>query len=309
MNSIFNLDYERLLKNCAACPRKCGVNRLKNELGFCKAGKVAEVYSAHLHLGEEPPISGQNGSGTIFFAHCNLRCVYCQNYQLSQIENGKPFETEDLAGLMLSLQKEKAHNINLVTPTHYAPQIREAILLAHKGGLNIPIVYNTSGYEGISTLQLLDGIVDVYLADMRYGDNKYALQYSTAPDYVEVNQAAVKEMHRQAGDLKLADNGIAVRGLIIRHLILPHNISGTEEVLKFISRSLGEKTYISFMSQYYPAYNAFKHSGLSRRINKKEYDEALKLLDKYGLHKGWVQEYMGGSVDEGFAGTNIVLDV
>lgn len=298
-----------LLSHCAICPRKCGVNRLKNELGFCKAGKTAEVYSARLHFGEEPPVSGRNGSGAIFFAHCNLGCVYCQNYKLSQNEDGKPFEIDGLAGLLLSLQKEKAHNINLVTPTHYAPQIRAAIFLARRRGLKIPIVYNTSGYEKISTLRLLDGIVNVYLADMRYGDNKYASEYSAAPDYVEVNQAAIKEMHKQSGDLKLADNGIAVRGLIIRHLVLPNNISGTEEVLKFISRALGKKTYISFMSQYYPAYNAFKHSGLSRRINKKEYDEAFKLLDKYGLHNGWIQEYMGGAVDEGFAGTNIVRDV
>lgn len=302
-------DITRLLKNCAICPRKCGINRLNGEIGFCKAGKSAEVYSAHLHFGEEPPISGKNGSGAIFFAHCSLRCAYCQNYQLSQIEAGKTFEKDDLAALMLSLQKEKAHNINLVTPTHYVPQIISAISSARSNGLNIPIVYNTSGYEELSTLRLLDGIVDIYLADMRYGDNIRASEYSMAPDYVEVNEAAVEEMYKQAGNLTLDNSGIAQRGVIIRHLILPNNISGTEEVLKFISRRLGKNTYISFMSQYYPAYNAFKYSRLSRRINKKEYDKALEILDKYGLHKGWIQEYMDGAVDEGFAGTSIVPDV
>jgi putative pyruvate formate lyase activating enzyme len=302
-------DIARLLKRCTVCPRKCRVNRLKGELGFCKAGEKTEVYSAHLHFGEEPPISGQNGSGTIFLAHCNLRCVYCQNYQLSQIEDGKSFEIDELADLMLSLERQQAHNINLVTPTHYAPQIAVAVLNARNKGLKIPVVYNTSGYEALSTLRFFKGLVDIYLVDMRYGDNKDASKYSVAPDYVEVNQAAVKEMQRQVGDLKTDSRGVGKKGVIIRHLVLPHNISGTEHVLKFIARELGQNTYISFMSQYYPAYNAFKYNELSRRINRREYDEALALLDKYGLHKGWVQEYMGGAVDEGFAGTNIVPDV
>ncbi len=270
---------------------------------------MAEVYSAHLHFGEEPPISGHNGSGTIFFAHCNLHCVYCQNYQLSQVEDGKPFQIGELADLMLSLQKKKAHNINLVTPTHYAPQIAAAILKARDKGLKIPIVYNTSGYEDLLILRFLEGIVDVYLVDVRYGKSEDAAKYSAAPDYVEVNQIAVVEMHKQVGDLKTDSRGVATKGVIIRHLILPHNISGTNDVLKFISHALGVGTYISFMSQYYPAYHAFNYSELSRRINKKEYDEALQLLDKYGLHKGWVQEYTGGPVDNGFAGTNIVPDV
>ena len=210
---------------------------------------------------------------------------------------------------MLSLQKKKAHNINLVTPTHYAPQIAVAVLKARKNGLKIPIVYNTSGYEDTSTIRSLEGIIDVYLVDMRYGKNRDAAKYSAAPDYVELNQAAVKEMHRQVGDLKTDSKGVAIKGVIIRHLVLPHNISGTDDVLKFIFHELGDGTYISFMSQYYPAYRASKYNELSRRINRIEYDEALRSLDKYGLHKGWVQEYMIGAVDEGFAGTNIARDV
>jgi len=303
-------DIKKLLERCTICPRNCKVNRNKGGVGFCKAGAKTEVYAAHLHFGEEPPVSGYNGSGTIFFAHCNLRCAYCQNYRLSQLEHGKDFEVHELAGLMLSLQRQKAHNINLVTPTHYAPQIAAAIISARKMGLTIPIVYNTSGYEAVRTLRFLNGLVAVYLVDMRYGDNMSASKYSACPDYVEINQAAVEEMYRQVGNLKITKDGIAERGVIVRHLVLPHNTSGTEGVLKFVSLYLGREAYISFMSQYYPAYNAFKYDEISRRINKKEYDGALMMLEKYNLRNGWVQEYMGNDApDEGFAGTNIVPDV
>lgn len=297
------------MESCNVCPRKCGVNRNKGELGFCKAGDKAEVYSAHLHFGEEPPISGKNGSGTVFFAHCSLRCAYCQNYKLSQLEHGKDFGTEELAGLMLSLAAKKAHNINLVTPTHYAPQIAAAITCARRSGLGIPIVYNTSGYEALETLHFLEGLVDIYLVDMRYGDNKSASKYSACSDYAEINQAAVREMHRQVGNLKTAESGIGTRGVIVRHLVLPNDISGTDTVLRFISEALGSDAYISFMSQYYPAYNARKYGGISRRINEREYCKAVSLLERYGLHNGWIQEYMGGAVDDNFAGTNITPDV
>jgi putative pyruvate formate lyase activating enzyme len=300
---------KNILEHCTICPRNCGVNRNKGEVGFCKAGDKVEVYSAHLHFGEEPPISGYNGSGTIFFAHCNLRCVYCQNYKLSQVGHGKDFETEELSSLMLSLQSQKAHNINLVTPTHYAPQIAAAVIAAKKAGLTIPIVYNSSGYEAVKTLRFLAGLVDIYLVDMRYGDNKDASKYSACRDYVENNQAAIKEMYRQVGNLKTAKDGIAVKGVIIRHLILPNSISGTEQVFKFISQNLSEDIYISFMSQYYPAHNAVKYTELSRRINESEYDKAFRALEKYNLRNGWVQEYMGAAVDDSFAGTNIVPDV
>ena len=294
---------------CALCPRECAVDRNIRQDGFCRAGGKVEVYAAHLHFGEEPPISGTNGSGTIFFNHCNMRCVYCQNYQISQIENGKEFEIDELADLMLSLQRKRAHNINFVTPTHYAIQVAHAIPEARKKGLEIPIVYNTGGYEKMETLKMLDGLIEIYLVDMRYGDNSAAAKYSFCDDYVEINRKAVEEMHRQVGYLKLTKDRIAERGVIIRHLILPNNISGTESIFKFISDRIGKETYISFMSQYYPAYKARDYKEISRGINKKEYDDALASLYKYGLKNGWVQEYMGGYVDSDFAGTNIEPDV
>ena len=302
-------DIESTLKRCTLCPKECAVDRTVEPAGFCKAGSRAEVCAAHLHFGEEPPISGSNGSGTIFFNHCNMRCVYCQNYRLSQIEDGKEFEIDELADLMLSLQRKNAHNINFVTPTHYTVHIAHAILEARRKGLKIPIVHNSGGYEKIETLKMLAGLIDVYLVDMRYGKNSSAAKYSFCNDYVEVNSEAVKEMHKQVGYLKLTEDGIAERGVIIRHLILPNSISGTENIFKFISDSIGKETYISFMSQYYPAYKARQYKEISRGINKREYDEALSLLYKYGLKNGWVQGYMSGSVDSDFAGTNIEPDV
>jgi len=235
--------------------------------------------------------------------------VYCQNYRFSQLEDGKEFKIDELTDLMLSLEKKKAHNINLVTPTHYAIHIANAIIVARKKGLEIPVVYNSSGYEKLETLRLLNGLIDIYLVDMRYGDNHAATRYSSCPDYVEVNRLAVKEMYRQVGNLKLSNSEIAEKGLIIRHLILPNNISNTENIFKFISDFLGNDTYISLMSQYYPAHKASNYIEISRGINKTEYDEAVSLVYKYGLRKGWVQEYVGGLVDSNFAGTNIEGDV
>lgn len=264
-----------------------------------------EVYSARLHFGEEPPISGSGGSGTIFFNHCNMRCIYCQNYRFSQIEDGKEFEIDELADLMRSLDGKGAHNINLVTPTHYAAHIRNAIIKARKKGLKLPIVYNSSGYEKIETLYFLDGLIDIYLVDMRYGDNGAARKYSSCHNYVEVNREAVKEMYKQVGGLRLSSSGIAKRGIIIRHLILPDNISNTESVFRFISDCVGNDTYLSLMSQYYPAHKARDYDEISRGINKTEHDNALSLLCKYDLKNGWMQEYMRGSVDSNFAGTNI----
>jgi len=307
MRGILNIN--DMLERCTICPRECGVDRTRGEGGFCRAGGKLEVYSAHLHFGEEPPISGTGGSGTIFFNHCNLRCVYCQNYRFSQLEDGKEFKIDELTDLMLSLEKKKAHNINLVTPTHYAIHIANAIIVARKKGLEIPVVYNSSGYEKLETLRLLNGLIDIYLVDMRYGDNHAATRYSSCPDYVEVNRLAVKEMYRQVGNLKLSNSEIAEKGLIIRHLILPNNISNTENIFKFISDFLGNDTYISLMSQYYPAHKASNYIEISRGINKTEYDEAVSLVYKYGLRKGWVQEYVDGLVDSNFAGTNIEGDV
>jgi putative pyruvate formate lyase activating enzyme len=282
----------RHLEECDVCPRACGVNRLKNDkLGFCRSGLNPVVASVSTHHGEEPPISGTKGSGTIFFTNCNLRCVYCQNYPISQLGNGAERTPGELACQMTWLQEQGCHNLNLVTPTHYVPQILKALGPARERGFSLPIVYNTSGYDSVETLRLLDGIVDIYLPDMRYGDNKAAMQYSMAPHYVEVNQAAIREMYRQVGNLVMDDRGIATRGLIIRHLVLPGGISGTEQVMKFLAGEISKDVYISLMSQYFPAFKSAEHPEINRRINEKEYDEAYDIKMKHGLKNGWVQNF------------------
>ena len=280
-----------LLESCRVCPRECGVNRLKNEkLGFCRSGLSPVVSSVSPHHGEEPPISGARGSGTIFFANCNLKCVYCQNYPISQMGNGAERTPGELACQMLWLQEQGCHNLNLVTPTHFMPQILKALGIAKERAFNLPVLYNTSGYESLEALRLLDGIVDIYLPDMRYSDNAAAMKYSVAPDYPEINRTAIREMFRQVGDLVLDENGLAQRGLIIRHLVLPGGLSGTEEVMKFLSEEVSKDVYISLMSQYFPAYKANENREINRRINEKEYDEAYDIKMKYGLKNGWVQE-------------------
>ncbi|MBN1872213.1 MAG: radical SAM protein [Candidatus Omnitrophica bacterium] len=296
---------ENYLKKCAICPRECASDRIGRRGGFCKATDRLEVHAVRLHTGEEPPISGKNGSGTIFFNHCNLRCSYCQNYKFSQLQDGKEVTIERLSEMMLSLEERGAHNINFVTPTHYAVHVALAATLSKKKGLKIPVVYNTSGYEKIETLRLLSGLVDIYLTDMRYGSNESAKRYSQCSDYVEVNRDAVREMYRQVGRLKVRHDHIAERGIIIRHLILPGGVCGTEEVFRFISEELDKDIHISLMSQYYPAYEARADKAISRHITIKEYEDSLGLLRKYGLDEGWVQEYGKGKIDPGFAGTNI----
>ena len=291
-----------LLQSCVICPRKCKVNRLKNEKGFCKTGLRAKVCSFMPHHGEEPPISGYNGSGTIFFSHCNMACVYCQNFEFSQMEEGKEVEAEELAGFMLQLQNLNCHNINLVTPTHVMPQILQALKLAVSQGLKLPIVYNTGGYELKGILKLLQGIVDIYLPDMRYADNEMAVKYSDAPDYATYNQEALREIHRQVGVAQIDEAGIIKKGVIIRHLVMPNNIAGTDKIMCFISRELSKDTYLSLMSQYYPCFKAEEFAGLSRRITQKEYKKAQSSMERYGLHNGWIQE-SGGLAR--FAGTNI----
>lgn len=293
----------RLLESCSICPRKCKINRLKDQRGFCKTGLNAEVYSYLSHHGEEPPISGEKGSGTIFFAHCNMACVYCQNYEFSQkMRQGGGISDLELAQIMLKLQKTGCHNINLVSPTHIMPQILKALKIAIEAGLNIPLIYNTSGYELAETIKLLDGIIDVYLPDMRYADPELSKKYSLAPDYPACNQASVKEMHRQVGLVKTDHNDIIEKGMIIRHLVLPDNISGTEKIMKFISEEISTENYISLMSQYTPYYKAGDYAELSRRISLQEYEKAQKIMEKYGLHNGWTQD-SGGL--ERFAGVNI----
>lgn len=290
------------LASCAICPRNCRVNRLEDKHGFCQTGRLSRVYSYFSHHGEEPAISGKNGSGTIFFSHCNLRCAYCQNYEFSQLGGGREAGEEELAGYMLALQREGCHNINFVTPTHVIPQILKALLLAIEGGLNIPLVYNSSGYDSAQTLRLLDGIFDIYLPDARYADSAISLKLSRAKDYPGVNQAALLEMYRQVGIARIDNGGIAESGLIIRHLVLPNNLSGTEEIMRFISQRLSKDTWISLMSQYFPCHKAEDYPEISRRVTQEEYLRAMNIMYSCGLHNGWVQDEQG--LDR-FAGINI----
>ncbi len=290
LNQRIEAAYE-LLSPCRVCPRECGVDRLKDSrLGFCRSGLNPIISSASPHHGEEPPLSGTRGSGTVFFTNCNLRCVYCQNYPISQLGNGAEKTAAELACQMVRLQEQGCHNVNLVTPTHFVPQFLKALGLARERGFNLPLVYNSSGYDAVETLQLLDGIVDIYLPDMRYGDDGASMEYSVAPQYVEVNRAAVREMFRQVGNLALDENGIAKRGLIIRHLVLPHGLSGTERVMKFLAEEISKNVYISLMSQYFPAHKANEFKELSRRITTDEYEDARRIMEKYGLENGWMQE-------------------
>ena len=282
-------NFSALLEKCSVCPRNCNVNRLKNELGFCKIGKNPKISAYNLHFGEEPPISGTNGSGTIFFTGCNLRCVFCQNYPISQLCNGNEITVEKLAGIMITLQNQNANNINLVTPTHVVPQIIEAVLLAKNKGLKIPIVYNSGGYEKVETLKLLKGIIDIYMPDAKYADDRSAEKYSDAKNYSEINKAALKEMYKQVGTLQIK-NDIATKGLLIRHLVLPENIAGSRKVFEFIAKEISPKTYMSIMAQYHPANRTDEFPELQRKITDKEYQQVLNWADELGLINGWRQE-------------------
>jgi len=299
-------DANKLLESCAICPRRCKVNRLKNEKGICSVGALPVVCSYLAHHGEEPPISGEKGSGTIFFSYCNLKCVYCQNYHFSQEGEGEEVSVERLTEIMLHLQRCGCHNINFVTPTHVMPQIIMALASAAEKGLKIPIVYNTSGYELPATIRFLSGIVDAYLVDMRYAHNEQSKKYSCAADYPFYNQESLKEMHHQVGAATFDENGIIMHGVIIRHLVLPNNVSGTDAVMKFISEHLSKETYVSLMSQYHPYYHATKHPEIARCITKEEYESAIACLKKYGLENGWIQDSYGL---ERFAGINIKKNI
>jgi putative pyruvate formate lyase activating enzyme len=251
------------------------VNRLKGEIGNCKAGLKPKVSSYHQHFGEEYCLVGRSGSGTIFFTHCNLHCVYCQNSDISQLGLGREINTERLAQMMMELQELGCHNLNLVTPTPWVPQIVEAIGIAQNSGLNVPIVYNCGGYESIETLKMLDGIIDIYMPDIKYGDNKKGEKYSKVPDYWDVVRQALKEMHRQVGDLVI-ENGIAKKGLLIRHLVLPNNLSDSKMCLDFIANEISKNSFVNIMDQYYPAYKANEYPELNRRITPKEYREVVE---------------------------------
>ncbi|MFH1245220.1 MAG: radical SAM protein [Candidatus Omnitrophota bacterium] len=282
-----------LLKNCQICPHRCRVNRLESNAGRCRLDQRLKVHTAQLHFGEEPPISGTRGSGTIFFSYCNLSCVYCQNYQFSQEGAGRFVTAEELARMMLDLQAEGAHNINLVTPTPQVVGVVEAINIAREKGLALPICYNTSSYEKTETLRELAGIVDIYLADLRYGSDAIGQKYSLVNDYFTIAKQAVQEMYRQVGLLKTDSADIAQKGLIIRHLILPQDISGSEAVFKFLSSEISKEVAVSLMSQYFPFYKAKEIKKLSRRITKQEYQSAQDLMEQYGLHTGWIQPDYG----------------
>lgn len=295
---------ERLLAKCTVCPRGCGVNRIRGERGYCRAGAEPEVYRYAPHHGEEPCLSGTRGSGTIFFTHCNMMCVYCQNYCFSQLDQGETVSTDELARIMLGLQAAGCHNINLVSPSHYAPQISLAIERARRAGLTLPIVYNTGGYDSVETLRMLEGVVDIYLPDMRYSSGAEALAYSDAADYVERNREAVCEMHRQVGDLVVDEEGIAKRGVIVRLLVLPQEISGTKETLRFIAHEISKRTYLSIMSQYYPTYKACGYKELSRGVTRIEYGDVVDEAASLGFENGWVQE-VPSQVDVRFAGTHL----
>jgi putative pyruvate formate lyase activating enzyme len=280
----------RRLAACNLCPHDCGVNRIKGERGLCGAGLKPKIASANVHRGEEPPISGTQGSGTIFLSGCSLKCMFCQNFPISQLGNGEEIATGELSKRMLRLQRQGVHNINFVTPTHYLPQILAALWLAIPRGFSLPVIWNSSGYEKVDALRLLDRVVSVYLPDMKYADDPCAAEFSAAPGYRDCNRAAVTEMLRQVGHLHLDDDGIAQSGLIIRHLVLPDGKAGSRETLAWISENLGTETHIALMNQYFPAHRAVSSSALGRKINDAEYDQAVAALEDFGLDNGWVQE-------------------
>jgi putative pyruvate formate lyase activating enzyme len=273
-----------IFEECRLCPRQCGVNRLSGERGYCKAPSNVMIYSAHPHFGEEVSLVGKNGSGTIFFSNCNLRCVFCQNWPISIEGKGRGYSDDQLAQMMLHLQEIGCHNINLVTPTHVMPNIVKATRIAYKSGLRIPLVYNTSGYESVEILELLDGIVDIYLPDMKYMDAEKAAKYSSgASDYPEVAKAAIIEMHRQVGLHQVNAQGIATRGVLIRHLVMPNQVAGTKAFVQWVAENLPKSTYVNIMHQYHVDYKAFEYSEIWRAITVEEYLEAMQWAQDYGL--------------------------
>ncbi len=280
----------RRLRSCDLCPHDCGINRIRGERGCCGAGLLPRIAAASVHTGEEPPISGERGSGTIFLSGCTLSCRFCQNFPISQLGNGQELTTRALAERMLRLQRQGVHNINFVTPSHYLPQILAALWLAIPLGFHLPLVWNSSGYEKVDALGLLDGVVDIYLPDMKYADDETAARLSGAPGYCAINRRAVAEMLRQVGHLRLDDRGVAIGGLIIRHLVLPDNLAGSDETLAWIAENLGTETHISLMRQYFPAHLAMETPGICRKITEEEYDRSVEWLEECGLENGWIQE-------------------
>ncbi|ADQ45636.1 Radical SAM domain protein [Caldicellulosiruptor kronotskyensis 2002] len=280
---------QQLLKSCRICPRECGVNRIEGESGFCKIAGGIKVAKAFLHFWEEPCISGKNGSGTVFFSGCNMGCVFCQNYEISQMRFGAFIDVNKLATIFLNLQAKSAHNINLVTPTIYVPYIIEAIDIARKNGLRVPIVYNTSSYEKPETIELLKGYVDIFLPDLKYFDDEIAQKYSNAPQYFEFASKSILKMFELVGDVVI-ENGIMKRGVIIRHLVLPMHANDSIKVLSWIKDNLKGKVMLSLMSQYYPMYKAKEFKEISRRITTREYQKVVNFALENGLDYGYIQD-------------------
>ena len=293
---------ERLLESCTVCPRDCLNNRLNNDIAACYSGRLPIVSSYTAHFGEEPPLTGSRGAGNIFFGNCNLRCVYCQNYQISQTHKQQlknEVTHERLAEMMLELQQRGCHNINFVSPTHFAPQMARSIFIAAQNGLRLPIVYNTNAYDAVSVLQLLDGVVDVYLPDLKYADDESGYLYSKVSGYKEFSRLALKEMFRQTGDeLIFSEDGLLKRGLVVRLLVLPNDIGGVKESIEWIKDELSPRVAISLMAQYYPTHQAETNKRyvlLSRRIREMEWLKATAALEELGMEEGWVQEFDGAS--------------
>ncbi|MBN4050742.1 radical SAM protein [bacterium AH-315-G05] len=276
---------KQMLKNCVLCPHQCGVNRFNGEIGYCKTLDNCVISGAQPHFGEEEELVGKYGSGSIFFSYCTLRCVFCQNYEISYCGEGQIVSTNQLAEMMLSLQSKGCHNINLVSPSHIVPQIVEAIFIASKKGLHIPIVYNTNGYDLTDTLRLLEGIVDIYMPDIKFSDNHTALKYLKVKNYYTFAKNAVREMYKQVKDLKTDDRNIAYKGLLVRHLVLPQNLAGTEKIIRFIADDISTNTYFNIMAQYYPAHRSYTFEELSRRISREEYQVAVDSAKLAGLKR------------------------
>jgi len=272
-----------LASPCHLCPRKCGSHRKSGEIGYCRTGFEPMISSAHVHFGEEAPLTGTRGSGTIFFTNCNLGCIFCQNYDISHQGAGRNISTDELANLMLALQKQGCHNINLVTPTHQIHSIVEALVPAVEEGLRIPIVYNTGGYDSGDIIRLLNGIVDIFMPDLKFGDHEPAEDLADAPDYPEVVRNAIAQMHSQVGDLVLNEDGIALRGLLVRHLVLPHGLAGSEEAFRFLSEEISPDTYLNVMAQYRPCWKAVGAARIGDPLQSKDYLHALALAREYGL--------------------------
>jgi putative pyruvate formate lyase activating enzyme len=274
-----------MLYDCCACPRACHVNRIEGETGFCGVGAAAMVSSANPHFGEESPLVGTGGSGTIFLTSCNLKCVFCQNYEISHLMEGQDMDTPTLGALMLGLQRLGCHNINFVTPSHVVPQLLDAVYWAAQNGLRVPLVYNTGGYDSLETLKLLDGIVDIYMPDLKFMDAEISRELMNAPDYPEVVRMAIVEMHRQVGDLVTDEHGIARRGLLVRHLVMPDDMAGTREAMRFLAREVSRNTYVNIMDQYRPCGKAYDYEKLDRSVTREEYERAKDAARDEGIER------------------------